>query len=188
MGSFVRRAHFGRIDEVKPIFSSAPTSSRSRTLARRTSTARPRSGSRVPAHGRDARRRRGHRAFSSSSTWRQSNRPRRPTPEPAFGGRLLGQGRSADRRLSKLRYQKELHHRQGTTTTPVILPPGRLRLATRPSSTRSLPVRSPRVGHVELFGNRSPLPLQLLLHGDLEAALHANHGPNEAIAGTPSPF
>src|SRR6478672_6934743 len=35
---FVRRAHFGRIDDVKRIFSSAPTSPRSRTLARRTST------------------------------------------------------------------------------------------------------------------------------------------------------
>src|SRR6516162_7010201 len=35
---FVRRAHFGRIDEVKRILSSAPTSPRSRTLARRTST------------------------------------------------------------------------------------------------------------------------------------------------------
>jgi hypothetical protein len=35
---FVRRAHFGRIAEENRIFSSASTSPRSRTLARRTST------------------------------------------------------------------------------------------------------------------------------------------------------
>jgi len=38
LGFMVLRAHFGRIDEVKRIFSAAPTLPRSRTLARRTAT------------------------------------------------------------------------------------------------------------------------------------------------------
>jgi hypothetical protein len=66
---FVRRAHFGRIDEVKRIFSSAPTSPRSRTLARRTSTG-PILVWIDAGHGHDARCGRGHPAISSPSTWR----------------------------------------------------------------------------------------------------------------------
>jgi hypothetical protein len=34
----LRRAHFGKIDDVKRIFSAAPTVPRSRTFARRTAT------------------------------------------------------------------------------------------------------------------------------------------------------
>src|SRR5215471_15573481 len=91
---FVRRAHFGRIDEVKRILSSAPTSPRSRTLARRTSTG--------PTPVWIARYgpwpRRTTRSRPSGNFKSQSNQLRRSAPEPACGGRLHVQVRSEDRR------------------------------------------------------------------------------------------
>ena len=54
IAALVRRAHFGRIEEVERIFSAGTTSPRSRTFARRTAQqARSRSGSPAPGHDRD---------------------------------------------------------------------------------------------------------------------------------------
>ena len=83
---------------MKRIFSSATTSPRSRTLARRTSTGPPRFGLPDAAHGHGARYGRGHPAISNPSTWRQRNQLRRSAPEPARAGRLHVQVRSEDRR------------------------------------------------------------------------------------------
>ena len=86
---FVRRAHFGRIDEVKRIFPPCPRRHGRAPWRDGLRQIRHRSGSCDADHGRDRHvpRGRGHPAISSiSSTWQQGIGFRAPTPGQVFGG------------------------------------------------------------------------------------------------------